>query len=200
VLEPLELGEINSSRYFCRAWATVGKSVCRNLCDSQLFSPLKLQEDKSLPAPSDPTTSTVRAAGMLLVSRDPVMQFLLLRHPKRWDLPKGHCEDGESYRQAAIRETEEETGIPQSSISLDDEFEFEVSYPVTYRSTGSRVFTKVVRYYLGYLDSIPKLDLTEHESFEWFQWSPPHRIQSETIDPLLAAVEEHLQTRKRAQP
>ncbi|MEM1067404.1 MAG: DNA mismatch repair protein MutT, partial [Planctomycetota bacterium] len=34
--------------------------------------------------------------------------------------------------------------------------------------------------------------LTEHASASWFEWSPPHQIQSQTIDPLLAAVAQHL--------
>ena len=32
-------------------------------------------------------------------------------HPSRWDIPKGHVEDGETEMQAAIRECEEETGF-----------------------------------------------------------------------------------------
>ena len=128
---------------------------------------------------------------MLLVCRTPSTKFLLLRHPKRWDLPKGHCEEGESFLEAAMRETEEETGIPRENIVLDAIFQFEMTYPVTYRSTGSRVFSKVVRYYLGYLESVPTLTLTEHGGFAWFDWNPPHRIQTQTIDPLLAAVWEH---------
>lgn len=147
-----------------------------------------------MPAPTDPTVASVRAAGMLLVSVHPRKQFLLLRHPKRWDLPKGHCEEGESFLDTAIRETEEETGIAASAITIDDGFSFEVTYPVTYRRTGDRVFTKTVRYYLGYLESIPSLTLTEHGEFQWFDWDPPHRIQTETIDPLLAAVDAYWQT------
>jgi bis(5'-nucleosidyl)-tetraphosphatase len=34
-----------------------------------------------------------------------------------------------------------------------------------------------------------KIKLTEHPDFAWVKWNPPHRIQSQTIDPLLAAVE-----------
>ncbi|EMI17864.1 NUDIX hydrolase [Rhodopirellula maiorica SM1] len=134
----------------------------------------------------------VRAAGILLMHQGPSRQFLLMRHPDRWDLPKGHCETGESFRDTALRETLEETGIDPSNVEIDPEFCFEIRYPVSYKKTGSQVFEKTVQYFLGYLDDKPKLVLTEHDSAEWFDWNPPHTIQAQTIDPLLAAVAKHL--------
>jgi 8-oxo-dGTP pyrophosphatase MutT (NUDIX family) len=134
----------------------------------------------------------VKAAGILLMTVNKgSRQFLLMRHHDRWDLPKGHCEDGESFRQTALRETEEETGIPDDSISLDSNFSFDLVYPVTYKRWGDQIFEKQVRYFLGYLQSKPELTITEHESAQWFDWNPPHQIQTQTIDPLLAAVAQH---------
>ena len=135
----------------------------------------------------------VRAAGILLIHRDAGEQsFLLMRHHDRWDLPKGHCEAGESFRETALRETEEETGIAAAKIRIDPDFSFELFYPVQYAHRSATVFQKQVRYFLGYLSEKPDLKITEHESARWFLWSPPHQIQSQTIDPLLAAVAEHL--------
>ncbi|MEE2934893.1 MAG: NUDIX domain-containing protein [Planctomycetota bacterium] len=135
----------------------------------------------------------VRAAGILLIHRDAGKQsFLLMRHHERWDLPKGHCEAGESFRETALRETEEETGITAKQIRLDPDFSFELFYPVQYGHLREAIFQKQVRYFLGYLREKPDLKITEHESASWFLWSPPHQIQSQTIDPLLAAVAEHL--------
>jgi len=135
----------------------------------------------------------VKAAGILLMTphQNP-SDFLLMRHRERWDLPKGHCETNESFVETALRETEEETGISRSAIDLDPDFHFDSIYPVTYKRWGDKVFEKQVRYFLGFVDSIPSLTLTEHESAEWFPWNPPHQIQTQTIDPLLAAVENHL--------
>jgi bis(5'-nucleosidyl)-tetraphosphatase len=141
--------------------------------------------------PSEPTNEIIRAAGFLLMMRRD-NEFLLMRHPDRWDLPKGHCEEGESFLETALRETEEETGIPAAEISVDSEFIFELTYPVTYKRWGNRTLEKQVRYFLGYLDSKPRLQLTEHQSAEWFPWQPPHTIQQQTIDPLLAAVADHI--------
>jgi 8-oxo-dGTP pyrophosphatase MutT (NUDIX family) len=140
----------------------------------------------------------VKAAGILLMSRwNTIPEFLLLRHPDRWDLPKGHCKPSESFEQAALRETEEETGIPAREIQLDEDFVFDITYPVTYARTGSQVFQKQVRYFLGYLAQRPQLSLTEHPDAKWFRWNPPHHIQAQTIDPLLAALADHLATKKK---
>ncbi len=122
-------------------------------------------------------------------------EFLLMRHPDRWDLPKGHCEQGESLTETALRETEEETGIDREQITLDSGFHFDLTYPVSYKKWGDQVFQKQVRYFLGYLQEKPQLDLTEHESAEWFRWSPPHEIQPQTIDPLLSSVEQYLKSK-----
>ncbi|MEM8666326.1 MAG: NUDIX domain-containing protein [Planctomycetota bacterium] len=135
----------------------------------------------------------VRAAGVLLLHvSENRTEFLLMRHPDRWDLPKGHCEAGESFRETAIRETEEETGIAADQILLDPVFTFDLQYPVEYRRFPNTVFQKQVRYFLGVLKTKPEIQLTEHASASWFEWSPPHQIQSQTIDPLLAAVAQHL--------
>lgn len=139
----------------------------------------------------------VRAAGVFLMTeRDGALHFLLMRHRDRWDLPKGHLEPDETFRDAALRETEEETGLAAASIELDPEFCFQLQYPVTYRSHAGVTFDKTVQYFLGRVVDPPPLILTEHESATWQPWTPPHPpIQSETIDGLIAAIERHLGSR-----
>ncbi len=143
------------------------------------------------PTPAPAPRPGKRAAGILIFTRQKPKRFLLMRHPKRWDLPKGHCESGESDVQTALRETEEETGFPADSIRLDDAFRFELTYPVQYKRHGDQVFEKTVVYLLGDIESESAPELTEHSDFQWFDWNPPHQIQAQTIDPLLAAVAEH---------
>ncbi|HBJ33472.1 MAG TPA: DNA mismatch repair protein MutT [Planctomycetaceae bacterium] len=137
-------------------------------------------------------TPKVAAAGILLFSSDSPRRFLLMRHPDRWDLPKGHAEPDETLRQTALRETEEETGIEKSQIVLDRDFSFSQTYPVTYRDHGNQIFEKTVTYFLGFVDRQWPISCSEHAGYQWFDWSPPHAIQTQTIDPLLAAVAEHL--------
>lgn len=51
----------------------------------------------------------VEAAGGLVFNKK--REILFIRRNKKWDLPKGKVEKGESYEEAAIRETIEETGV-----------------------------------------------------------------------------------------
>lgn len=46
-----------------------------------------------------------------LVVRDGEMLLISTRKGRRWQLPKGHLEAGETPEQAAVRETREETGV-----------------------------------------------------------------------------------------
>ncbi|MAI30599.1 MAG: NUDIX domain-containing protein [Rubripirellula sp.] len=135
----------------------------------------------------------VTAAGILLMTGPPdSVEFLLMRHPTRWDLPKGHCDKGESFLETALRETEEETGISANAIRIDPKFRFDLFYQVQYSEMGSQWYEKQVRYFLGFLDQKPELILTEHSSACWHRWQPPHQIQAQTIDSLLESVAHHL--------
>ena len=136
-----------------------------------------------------------RAAGVFLITQSRPRQFLLMRHPTRWDVPKGHCESGETDVQTALRETQEETGLAVEAIKLDPEFRFELCYPVTYKGHGDKVFEKTLVLLLGEVESTFTPTLTEHAGYHWFDWQPPHRIQPQTIDPLLEAVARHLESR-----
>ncbi len=51
----------------------------------------------------------VEAAGGLVYNSK--QEILFIYRNKRWDLPKGGVEKGETYPEAAIREVEEETGV-----------------------------------------------------------------------------------------
>jgi len=56
----------------------------------------------------------VTAAGGVV--RTPDHRALMIYRNGRWDLPKGHHEQGESIEQCALREVEEETGIRPDAI------------------------------------------------------------------------------------
>lgn len=133
----------------------------------------------------------VEAAGMLLIALETPPKFLLMRHRDRWDLPKGHAEPGEDILATALRETEEETGVPATAINVDPDFRFVLEYTVTYRNRGERM--KRVTYFLGYLPAACSIAITEHEGYQWWPWPQTGSLQTQTIDPLLQAARVHFE-------
>ncbi|PHR85968.1 MAG: DNA mismatch repair protein MutT [Blastopirellula sp.] len=139
-----------------------------------------------------------KACGFLIVRGNPVESFLLMKHPKRWDLPKGHVDSGETEMECALRELEEETGIPASSVEVDPDFRFTLQYVVNYnRRNGGGDKLKTAVYFLATLTEEVNIYVTEHGDYQWFAWNPPHVIQEETIDPLLSAVADYLNSKMK---
>lgn len=132
-----------------------------------------------------------KSCGFLIVRGEPVAEFLLMRHADRWDLPKGHVDPGETEMQCALRELIEETGIAEDDIEPVEGFRFTLEYPVNNKRTGQPE-DKTLVVFLARLVRDVAINPTEHPGYQWFAWQPPHRIQSKTIDPLLAAVEAFL--------
>ncbi len=135
---------------------------------------------------------TVRACGVLVLTSPPQERFLLMRHKDRWDLPKGHVDPGETDVECALREMVEETGIPLDAIDLDPFFRFEHQYEVREARSGGELRLKTLVIFLARLTRDVPINVTEHPGYEWFEWRPPHRIQEQTIDPLLAALAGYL--------
>jgi 8-oxo-dGTP pyrophosphatase MutT (NUDIX family) len=130
---------------------------------------------------------SIYSSGFLIFRKTSELEFLLMKHPSRWDLPKGHLDFGETKREAALRELQEETGIPRELLWVDPTFVYEHRYWVRYpKDPSSRL--KELTLFLGFLVEQVELRVTEHEGYRWFPWAPPHRIQEQTIDPLLESV------------
>jgi len=131
------------------------------------------------------------SCGVLVYRGRPPESFLLMRHANRWDIPKGHIDPGETERQCALRELREETGIEAGDVDLDPDFRFATQYTVRPKRFGGREMLKTLVVFLGRLTRDVEITPTEHPDYQWFPWRPPHEIQQNSIDPLLAAVEEH---------
>ena len=70
----------------------------------------KVQISKPVPPAGSPT----RAGGVVFRMRGDETQYLLVEatnDPTQWVLPKGHVEESEHSREAAVREVHEETGV-----------------------------------------------------------------------------------------
>lgn len=136
-------------------------------------------------------THTVRSCGVLIwrKSKKDKREFLLMEHPKRWDLPKGHVDPGETDMECALRELDEETGIKADDIRIDPGFRFEHNYVVNLKRFNNEPADKTLVIFLAELINKVKIVPTEHESFEWFKWDPPHDIQRKSLNPLLEELE-----------
>ncbi len=134
----------------------------------------------------------IQSCGFLIYREEPNLSFLLMQHPTRWDLPKGHVDKGETEMQCALRELDEETGIPVDYLEIDTGFRFDQHYTVLLKKFNHEPRPKTLTIFLAKLTD-PFFDIkpTEHDDFQWFDWNPPHDIQAKTINPVLAAVHEH---------
>jgi bis(5'-nucleosidyl)-tetraphosphatase len=142
------------------------------------------------------TMKQVKSCGFILFTGDrthPQKSFLLMKHPDRYDLPKGHIEPGETDLECALREMNEETGIPTSAVQVEQGFEYRSVYHPQYARYDNEVIEKTLIIFLGWVDAPTITISTEHLGYEWIKWQPPHQIQAQTIDPLLAEVMAHFQ-------
>jgi bis(5'-nucleosidyl)-tetraphosphatase len=133
----------------------------------------------------------VKSCGFILFQGNrthPQKTFLLMKHLDRYDLPKGHIEPGESDLECALREMNEETGIPISAVQVEPDFQYRSTYYPQSKRLNNEIVEKTLIIFLGWVDSPNVITSSEHLGSEWIQWQPPHHIQLQTIDPLLAAV------------
>lgn len=91
-------------------------------------------------------------------------KYLLLHYISgHWDFPKGHLENGETEKQAAIRELKEETGI--EDIFFVKDFEEGIEY---FFRRGKDLVKKEVTFFLVETRT-EKITLNpkEHKGYEW---------------------------------
>lgn len=134
----------------------------------------------------------VKSCGVLVLREAPRRAFLLMKHARRYDLPKGHLNKGETEIECALRELFEETGFTKDDIELDPVFRHEETYHPSYARYGGEAVEKTLVIFLGRLLQDKSVVLSEHQGFEWVPWAPPHRIQTRVIDGLLLGVERYL--------
>lgn len=92
-------------------------------------------------------------------------EYLLLQYTAgHWDLAKGKLEAGETNKQAAIRELQEETGI--SKIEIHDGFEESLAY--NFRDYTGQFIEKTVHFFVGRVFKKEVVILSkEHKGYIW---------------------------------
>jgi 8-oxo-dGTP pyrophosphatase MutT (NUDIX family) len=106
-----------------------------------------------------------RSAGGLVV-RGAEILLISTRNGRRWQLPKGHIEAGETATDAAVREVREETGVTGRIVAPLPEVEY------WYVEKGAlRVHKHVDYFLLAYLSgSAADFDAREVSGAGWFSW------------------------------
>ena len=89
----------------------------------------------------------VKSCGFILFKgnrANPQKSFLLMKHPDRYDLPKGHIELGETDLECALREMNEETGIPIDAVQIETGFEYRSVYHPQYARYDNEIVEKTL--------------------------------------------------------
>lgn len=102
----------------------------------------------------------VKAAGGVVFKND---QMLLMFRRGVWDLPKGKLDDGESSREGAAREVEEETGVV---VAIEDKI---CTTYHTYTDNGSRILKRTKWYRMRLVDD-SRMAPQEDEDIEKLAW------------------------------
>lgn len=106
-----------------------------------------------------------RSAGGLVVEGDRIL-LISTQDGRRWQLPKGHIEPGESAAQAAVREVQEETGVTGRVVASLPGVEY------WFVERGRRRVHKEVEYFLlAYVGGdAADFDAGEVSGAEWLSW------------------------------
>lgn len=106
-----------------------------------------------------------RSAGGLVV-RGATILLISTQQGRRWQLPKGHIEDGETSEQTAVREVREETGVTGRIVAALPEIEY------WYVEKGNLRVHKRVDYFLLEYESgdAADFDAREVSGAGWFGW------------------------------
>ena len=110
----------------------------------------------------------MEAAGGLVLNRSD--EILFIHRLNKWDLPKGKLEKGESPREGAIREVEEECGISSPKI-ISSEFATYHTY-----SLADRHILKKTWWYKMYYGGSETLVPQSEEDISKAEWKKKHEL------------------------
>jgi 8-oxo-dGTP pyrophosphatase MutT (NUDIX family) len=120
--------------------------------------------------------------------------YLLLHYHFKgdyWDFPRGNIKEGETVKQAALRETREETGLSEDDLTFIEGFEESATW--FYRSRQNPVHKRVT-YFLAETEREDVNISKEHVGFKWLNSRDALRLlRYKNSRELLVKAEDFLQ-------
>ena len=108
----------------------------------------------------------VLAAGGLVFNEE--MELLLICRRSKWDLPKGHLEEGETFERCALREVAEETGLKTLTLVRP----LGITEHEYYDNILKDNAIKEVHWFEMTAEKKDTLHPQLEESIEWIRWVP----------------------------
>lgn len=132
------------------------------------------------------------SAGVVVyrVGKNRERTYLLLQYPRGpWDFAKGKLKEGEGWREAALRELKEETGL---SLNLYKNFEHSYSY--TFNDIRGNKVEKTILFFIARAPYDSEISLSqEHVDYLWLQYEHARmQLVFENIKHLIDEVEQFL--------
>ena len=116
----------------------------------------------------------VEAGGGMVFN--PKKEILFIRRNGKWDLPKGKMEKGESFEEAAVRETMEETGVKDLKVKRF----ITKTYHVFKRNDKFKL--KITYWYEMYTDYDGELIPEANEGIKKVRWKNFEKVQKALQD------------------
>lgn len=126
----------------------------------------------------------IESAGLIIVdfSGKTPRALCLFNDYGHWDFPKGHLEQGESRLDAALRETEEESGLTLKDFRISGEFASTSPYSVPEgKKISTYYFAERMSNTIPILKVNPKIGKPEHIFWKWIPVAILHKKMSKRL-------------------
>ncbi len=110
-----------------------------------------------------------KSCGVIIYCGDKERDYLLLKYDYgHWGFVKGKIEKSEKEKDAAVRETQEETGINKGELSFVPNFKETISY--VYNKAGKTISKQVIFFLAKTQQYHIKLSY-EHKDYAWLPYA-----------------------------